>query len=419
MKKILMFLVAVATFSTTVSAQADSVTLSAGSQNMVFYNLQNGTKTVTSNTDWHLAFSVRPQVFPTNTLQSTTIRTNEANGVAIYEIPGFTADSFSLTIDTAGFQSWKRVYDADSVLDEGAMNSGKNIQVFDYGWGVYSSAPNYNVEGKKVYLIILPNGNFKKFKVDALVRDTAWVFRYADLDNSNLQVQNISKKSYPGKNFFYFNLLNNQVIDKEPLSSQWDILFTKYNTFDVLPDTTVSVTGVLLNKSRTAYERSSVEVGDNNYSGGTFSPMMNTIGWDWKTLNQFTFLYDMTDSLSYFVQTNSGVYKIFFTKFEGSSTGKIVFNVESFGITRINEIAPQPKLTLYPNPTKGAIQLAYNSNNLINNVEIFNVNGALVASWQDVNPNTTIDLSQLENGLYFIQISTNEGTQTQKLLLQR
>ena len=48
MKKILMFLVAVATFSTTVSAQADSVILGAGSQNMVFYNLQNGTKTVTS-----------------------------------------------------------------------------------------------------------------------------------------------------------------------------------------------------------------------------------------------------------------------------------------------------------------------------------------------------------------------------------
>jgi hypothetical protein len=273
------------------------------------------------------------------------------------------------------------------------------------------------VEGKKVYLIILPNGDFKKFKVDALVRDTAWVFRYANLDNSNLQVQNISKKSYPRKNFFYFNLLNNQVIDKEPLSSQWDILFTKYNTFGVLPDTTVSVTGVLLNKSRTAYERSSVEVGDNNYSGGTFSPMMNTIGWDWKTLNQFTFLYDMTDSLSYFVQTNSGVYKIFFTKFEGSSTGKIVFNVESFGVTDINKIKQQPSLMVYPNPSRGAIQIAAESE--IKTLAIFNMTGALVENFQNVTPNTTIDLSQLENGLYFIQISTNESTQTQKILLQR
>jgi len=419
MKKIFMLLVALATLNTTASAQADSVILGSGNQNMVFYNLQNGTKTTSSNTDWHLAFSVRNQVFPNNTLQSTTVRSNSGNGLAVYEIPSFTADSFAVSVDTTGIGTWNRVYDSDSLLDEGAFNHGKNIAVFNYGWGVYESAPTYNVVGKKVYLLILPSGEMKKLLIEAVVRDTAWVFKYADLNNANLQTQTIVKKDYVGKNFVYFNLLTNQVIDKEPLSSQWDLLFTKYAAFDAFPGAVYGVVGVLTNKGRTVYERANEPVTNSDYSLATFSPLMNTIGWDWKQFDNQIFAYTITDSLTYFVQTNNGVHKIYFTFFGGSSTGKIVFNTESFGVTGIEEATAQIKTAVYPNPSRGLIQVSASQETEIENIAVYNVSGAQVSFSKNAAQNATIDLNHLENGLYFLQISTKSGIQTQKLLLQR
>jgi hypothetical protein len=419
MKKIFPFLVALVAFVLNVSAQADSVFLGAGNQDMVFYNLQNGTKTVASNTDWHLAFSIRNAQFPSNTLQGTTIRTNEANGVAIYEIPGFTADSFSVNVDTTGYASWNRVYDADSVLDEGAMNTGKNISTFDYGWGAYGGSPNHDVVGKKIYLIMLPNGALKKFLVDELDRDTAWVIRYANIDNSDLQTVQFGKAAYAGKNFVYFNLSTNQLIDKEPLSSQWDLLFTKYVALDVMPGTAYSVVGVLANKGRTIYERANVPVSDNSYPAAVFSPAMNTIGWDWKEFDNQTLTYSIADSLTYFVQSSNGVHKLYFTDFGGSSTGRINFNVENFGFTSVNDLEKHSNLIVYPNPTKGTIQLATDREILIESVTLFNVNGAIMLSMSMVTSSEIIDINHLDNGLYFLRLNTKEGTQVQKILLQR
>src|SRR4051812_40026813 len=78
----------------------DLASTGAGNSLMTFYNLHSGQKTVASNNDWHLALSVRPSVFPSNTLQGTTLRINEGFDVQTYQVPGFTADSFSVSLSS-------------------------------------------------------------------------------------------------------------------------------------------------------------------------------------------------------------------------------------------------------------------------------------------------------------------------------
>ena len=62
-------IIAVATFFLNAGAQIavnDSVNTSSENKDMTFYNLQTGQKTVASNSDWHLAVSVRQAAFVWN-----------------------------------------------------------------------------------------------------------------------------------------------------------------------------------------------------------------------------------------------------------------------------------------------------------------------------------------------------------------
>ena len=75
----------------------------------------------------------------------------------------------------------------------------------------------------------------------------------------------------------------------------------------------------------------------------------------------------------------------------------------SVGITET--IQDASKIKIYPNPTNG--QLTINNEQLtIKNVEIFDVIGQVVFTSQlsKLSPETTIDISHLSNGLYFLKI---------------
>ncbi len=62
-------------------------------------------------------------------------------------------------------------------------------------------------------------------------------------------------------------------------------------------------------------------------------------------------------------------------------------------------------INIYPNPSKSGI-IFINTNLIIHNIAIYNVNGILLYQNQYVGH---IDLSHLDNGIYIIQITTNEG----------
>ena len=103
----------------------------------------------------------------------------------------------------------------------------------------------------------------------------------------------------------------------------------------------------------------------------------------WKTFDQNTFSYLLQDTLTYFVRIENGdVYKLDFTTFEGSSTGKIKFNKElvSTGPTGVQSSNEALSLhSIYPNPSSGSADIVFsNTRNENIDIRVFNLVGNLV-----------------------------------------
>ncbi len=393
----------------------DSASTATGNTDMVFYGLNGGQKTTASNTDWHLAISVRPSLFPNNTLQGTTLRINEQLGVNVYQIPNYTADSFNVVVDTTGYHTWNHLHDSDTALDMGALNSGLNIAVYNYGWGVYTGPPNHDVTGRKVYLFELPNGALKKFWVEQLDRDTAWDLKYADLDNSNLQSIHVGKATHANKNFVYLNMLDNQVHDKEPLSMDWDLQLLKYAALDVIPGSTYNTVGVWTNKGETVAQVTGVDAATvDNAGANPFSANMNTIGWDWKVYNMGA--YHIQDSLAYFIQTNSGVtYKIVFTDYGGSATGVIYFYKQEF-VTGISKTENQIVVEVFPNPTSSVLNIVTGLQTETE-FKVFDMEGKLVSEKKATSPIIQFNTSEMQSGIYFLTVTSGSSVARKRFVV--
>lgn len=81
--------------------------------------------------------------------------------------------------------------------------------------------------------------------------------------------------------------------------------------------------------------------------------------------------------------------------------------------TTLNEIKDNGKFLLYPNPTKGIVQIDLPNNRPIQQVRIFNLQGSQVEAPLSGNQ---MDLSALQQGLYVIHIQTTENSWVKKVL---
>ncbi len=82
----------------------------------------------------------------------------------------------------------------------------------------------------------------------------------------------------------------------------------------------------------------------------------------------------------------------------------------------INENGEHGYVTMYPNPATTSVKLEANSN--INDVQVYNAVGQLVYSTVINNKTATVDVSSLQNGVYFVKINSELGTTTQKLVVK-
>ncbi len=305
MNRILLTITAFLLFSTSYSQPLtpnDSVSTNAGNTHMVFYNFTTGYKSVSSNTDWHFAVTVRPTQFPDYPLGGTTVRINEAFGVNVYQIPGFNETSTDSIVDTTNYHTWLKLHDSDTLLDLGAFNRDYSMP-FNYGWGNYTPDAQHSVVGKKVFLVELPNGAVKKVFIEKLVYDTAWIISYKNIDNTDSAGFIVNKHQYQGKNFVYLNLIDHTVLDKEPLAADWDVQFLKYA--NETPDSVYPVTGVWLNGGLAAAKVEQVYVDGNNYYQVTLSNMLALIGYDWQVYDTASHTYSVRDSLIYVVRAKN------------------------------------------------------------------------------------------------------------------
>jgi len=74
-------------------------------------------------------------------------------------------------------------------------------------------------------------------------------------------------------------------------------------------------------------------------------------------------------------------------------------------------------ITIYPNPTTGELRIqSYELQ--VNDVEIYDVMGCNVGAYPCGRPETTIDISHLANGIYFMKITTDKGMSVKKVVKQ-
>ena len=420
MKKTLLSIALFAGF-TSLNAQSvsDSAMMNPGYTTDIFYSMKNGFVDSSSNLTWHLAFAVRPSLFPNNTLQSTSIRINEARGVKVFK-SNFTNAQWS-SFDSSGFGGWAKLHDNDSSWDLSAFNDGLNITQFNYGWGSYDMS-SHDVIGTNIYLIQVSANNYRKFMIQRLVYDSQWVFTFANLDGTDSNTVKITKSDYANKLFAYYNLTNKTQFNREPNQNLWDMVFSYFNTPVFLgppPAVPYNVAGVLCNPKSPSARIMHVDKNTVTPSSVYLNGQINNISWDWSNppMGPPPADYSLIDSMAFFVQcqTDNRPYRLYFTKFTTTDPGKFVFNKQWFAGTGIADVKNvQSSFSVYPNPTSSALNIVLDGTIKNATVRIYDITGKNISSQTLINQNqTNVDVSNFNKGIYFITIE-GDGIKTSK-----
>ena len=400
MKKLILGLLAIANL--TVFAQTkDSTIMGAGYANDVFYSFATGEVKTEARNNWHIAF--------TSVLIDASIRINDGLGVKLYLASTDTSDF--ATIDTTGMM-WDELHNSYTTWAEGAFNDGATGHP-DYGWGNYNNV-NHNVYGSKVYVLMLPNGDYKKIMIVSMVTTGDYTFKIADLDNSNLVVKTVNKMNYMNKNFFYYDAENDIVLDREPSKTDWDIVFTRYYG-EIFPGTYYNLTGILLNADVKAAKAVDVDTATVDWNNYPRTDSIEVIGSDWKSFNSGTFTYEVADSSAYFIESKDGnLYKLLFKSFSGSSTGTTVFTKAIASGIGLVETVPLA-VSIYPIPASNNMTIEMEETG---QAELISTTGQIVKQMDLGIGKNDIQVSDLAKGVFLLKVTANNKVNVTRVVLQ-
>jgi hypothetical protein len=249
-----------------------------------------------------------------------------------------------------------------------------------------------------------------------------FTYRIADLGGANTKTYTLDKSNaaYKSKNFALVNSLNGNVVADNPDGDKWDLLFTKYTSFvqagpNLLP---YSLAGVKINKGCEVAERTGVATSSNDTSTLVWNTDITEIGADWKMYNGGTMAYDITADQTYFVRTQTGaVFKIYFTKYEGSTIGGFYFTYEKIASGASVNIVTSLNTKVYPNPASSELFVQNNESSVLS-FELLATNGQTVLS-QTINAfgKSAVNITDLTKGLYIARLSTSSGVKTERILI--
>lgn len=97
-----------------------------------------------------------------------------------------------------------------------------------------------------------------------------------------------------------------------------------------------------------------------------------------------------------------------------TSVYKYYLFVDNFTLDEATGIAEvtADNVNVYPNPTKDIVNV--NAPAQINNIELFNITGQQISTFNVNNTTAQIDVAELANGIYFLKINTENGMVTKK-----
>jgi hypothetical protein len=405
---------------TNAQAVSDQVEIGAGYANQGYYSLTDGEIGQVAKADWDLAFEASGF--------GSGIRINGANNIKLWRYPNADNSEFGTSLDTNGLYMWPQLVDSDTSWSFGAFNQTRNFNnSLDLGWGNYNTI-THAVTGDSLFIIELSNGDYKQMDIIQLMGGK-FEFRYADLDGQNVIQDEIVKSDYANKNFGYYSILNEEALDLEPTTNDsWDLLFTSYITM-LGPNMPYGVTGVLMNKNIEVAKAEGVNDQEsyNDWNSETYSHLINTIGYDWKSFNMQAFQFELDEELVFFIKsTNNEVWKLYFTGFGGSANGLFEFNKELLSTASIEDEGENENLlSVYPNPNNGNnISIIYDVNILYSDIIITITDFTGKIAFQELHSNNgefselKLNNLNLNKGGYIVSLNFGEQVLRQKLIVQ-
>lgn len=421
MRKSIFTLVIICISAIQVFGQSESLSMGPGYATDIFYSFETGTVKEITRENWDIAFYT-PKF-------SAGIIVNGGKGAYLYTYPIGDTSNWS-SVDTSGIdETWKPIYNSPTVWEDGAFNVNATGHP-DYGWGTYNMA-THNLTGDSIYIIKIPFGTNYVYKKLWIVGKQSlaniYTIRHADIDGSNETEASIEVEPYENKRFVYYSLTNDEVIDRDPESDTWDILFTKY--WDLTEDNEGNwvpylVTGATSNVDLYASKYYPVADDFNNWFEMPFDSAKNVIGYDWKSFDMGTFSWQIADSTAFFAQNYTGdVYKLTFESWEGTSTGNFAINKSLVSLASVGEeIAETGNFSTYPNPASSFVNIMISEEITYNSMLIMNQSGQIVyqsdISQIDLRDGYKINLDGLAKGLYIIQLNGGNIQSNQKLLVR-
>ena len=117
--------------------------------------------------------------------------------------------------------------------------------------------------------------------------------------------------------------------------------------------------------------------------------------YDWSD-GQTTPTIDVTSSDSYFVVV---------TDSNGCENISNTINVDFVVCTNVDEINKNTTISIYPNPAHSNLQITTSNEQLGKNIEILDITGKVVSTFENSKTFQKLDISNLQNGIYFIKIN--------------
>ncbi len=88
----------------------------------------------------------------------------------------------------------------------------------------------------------------------------------------------------------------------------------------------------------------------------------------------------------------------------------------SGGTTSVDKLEDNLTLSVYPNPVQNDVSISVNNVLTINSVTIKNLQGQQVYSGSNIQNNAKLDISTLSQGIYFIEVVSNDKTAIKKVI---
>ncbi|WP_170265041.1 T9SS type A sorting domain-containing protein [Salibacter halophilus] len=107
---------------------------------------------------------------------------------------------------------------------------------------------------------------------------------------------------------------------------------------------------------------------------------------------------------------------LFIVRTSINSDEEIIKIVKDSTATSVTPLSNNRLITLYPNPATDHVKVQ--SNEKVENINIYNTQGALVKSDKTTKQNNSIDIRNLPNGMYIAKIKTVQSVVTKKLIIK-